>query len=300
MSVVLLTFHGGSTQTSINNVGVYELGNGGGRPGDPFYALGPAVRRNFGALPALRELRGLASHPEDGTLLVANAYRSFNQVLQFSETSTPHMFEFTGIYASDGLNHPFDVAFGFDNALYVSNQDAEDGKHAVITYYTAAGAKGVEFPAKAKFATLRGLAFDGTYLYVADAGAKGDGMLYGFSSDGHLHRSHPLKQPVHVLYDGTRYVYIGDESEDCVYVYDTTTDAAPTPLIKKGSGLDHAAGLAFIAATSSSATLLVASRKSSEVLAYPITFDPTPGWDGTRNTFLQGLTDFPEFVFVRP
>jgi hypothetical protein len=301
VSTMLLTFHGGSTDTSINNAGAFVVTNGEPAPSTAFYALGPARQTDFGALPALRELRGLALHPTDGTLLVANGYKEFSQVLQFSPTADPTLFEFASIYASNQVNHPFDVVFAFNDALYVSSQDAGQGGSPVITYYTGPGAKAGVFPASASFQSLRGLAYDGKYLYAADAGAeKGDGMLYVFAATGETVKSFPLAQPVHVLYDGARYVYIGDEDKDCIYLYDTVAEQAPTTLIGGDTGLDHTAGLALALGQSPSATLLAASRKGNAVLAYPITLGDPPTWNGSYKPFLTGLTDLPEFVLVAP
>lgn len=292
----MLSFHGGSLATSINNVGVFTVADGSLTPATPFYALQPAQTTDFGALPALRELRGLALHPSDGTLLVANAYMEFSQVLQFTPTSEPGVFEFSAIYAANQVNHPFDLVFAFNDYLYVSNQDAVKGDTPAIIYYTGPNAPGETFATAEVFKDLRGLAFDGKYLYVADAGT---GTFYAFTADGGAPaQTFKLGEPVHLLYDGTRYVYIGDEAKNCVYLYDTTTQDAPTSLIQGDTGLDRTAGLALVPVDSSSATLLAASRKGNSVLAYPITLGTPPTWDGTSKPLLSGLTDLPEFILL--
>jgi hypothetical protein len=299
VSNIMLTFHGGSSSTSINNVGVFTIANGTTQPADPFYALQPAQDADFGALPALRELRGLVPHHSDGTLLVANAYKEFSQILQFTTMPESAGVEFGGLYAANQVNHPFDVVFGFNDYLYVSNQDAARGKSPVVTYYTGANTDGAIFTTSVTFQSLRGLAFDGKYLYVADAGAdKKPGSFYVFASNGDLVKSFALEQPVHLLYDETHYIYIGDEAKNCVYLYDTISQDAPTPLIDGKTGLDHTAGLALLPVSSASATLLVASRKGSSVMAYPITLGTPPKWDGTYKPALSGLTDLPEFILV--
>ena len=301
MSTIMLTFHGGSSSTSINNVGAYNVVGDVASPASPFYALQPEQIANFGALPAVRELRGIVAHPTDGTLLVANAYKEFNQILQFTPTSAPGVVEFSAIYAQKQVNHPFDIVFAFEKYLFVSNQDAVSDNGPAITYYPRAGADGKVFPTSRKFGRLRGLASDGKYLYVAGAEAgKTAGCLFVFGPNGALVTSHPLDAPVHLLYDGARYVYIGDEAKDCVYLYDTASGTAPTPLVEGHTGLEDTAGLALLPLNPSSAKLLVASRKGKAVLAYPITLGTPPRWDGTYTRLLGGLADWPEFIFVVP
>jgi hypothetical protein len=298
---LMLTFHGGSIDSSINNVGVFTVSDDNqAEPATPFYALGPRAQGGFGALPALSELRCLALDPLDGSLLVANGFKDFNQVLQFSPASGPSRFAFASIYASDGLNHPFDLVFAFDNNLYVSNQDPNPklSKSPVITWYSAPGAKAEVFKAQATFQTLRGLASDGSYLYVADAGTKQDGMLYAFDESGKVRVSYPLSEPVHLLYDGTRYLYIGDEHDNAVYLYDTVSRTAPSGLLTGATGLNHTGGMALIKTSPSSATLLVASRVGQAILSYAVTLGTPPTWDGAKSVLLGNLSDLPEFILA--
>jgi hypothetical protein len=86
----MLTFHGSSNDSSINNVGVFTVTDDNqAAPASPFYALGPRAQGGFGALPALGELRCLTLDPLDGSLLVANGFKDFSQVLNFSPASGP-------------------------------------------------------------------------------------------------------------------------------------------------------------------------------------------------------------------
>jgi len=296
---LMVTFHGGSSRTSINNVGIFSVADDHAQPVDPFYALRPSRGTSLGALPALAELRRMVM-AADGTLLVANGYKDFSQLLQFSPSSTPASFEFASVYASDQLHHPFDALFAFGNDLYVSNQDADlkKSKSPAITFYSTSGANGQVFLAEQTFRALRGLAYDGNYLYVADAGGNEDGAFYGFDASGRKKVSHALEQPVHLLYDGTRYVYIGDEHKNAVYIYDTVTQNVPLGLITKDTGLDHTGGMALVTTSATSATLLVASRLGHAIMSYPLELGNPPTWDGTKQTLLSNLTDFPEFLLV--
>jgi hypothetical protein len=301
VTVFLVSFHGGTTGSSINNLGVFSSD---GTARDPFYALGPAASSagsgaaatSIGALPSLNELRAVLS--TSTALYVVNAYKDFSQVLIFEPTaSTDGFWAFTGVYADKAaeLAHPFDVIAG-PSGLLVSNQDTND-----VVSFTGPGATGTVV--QSGFSAVRGLAWDGQALYVADSGA--DLVHLYPDADSSKVTSFPVEKPVHLLYDdGTQTLFIGSEKDNSVLVFDTTSPASssnPQTLIHGSkSGLDHTAGLALIDVTGTTATLLVASRVGHQVISYPLALvDGAWTWQpATRTTFLHEhqLGDDPEFI----
>jgi hypothetical protein len=71
-----------------------------------------------------------------------------------------------------------------------------------------------------RFTALRAIATDGIYWYAADAGSTSTpGGVQAFDQHGAPEPQGPLNvpQPVHLLYDGARYLYIGSEAKNSVY-----------------------------------------------------------------------------------
>ena len=117
-----ITFHGGSVGTAINNVHVYDLIDG-----QPVCITTAALQTPPGS-PVLSELRDLVFGPS-GNLFVINGYKDASQVLRYRGIpDADHRHAYQGIYAdarvSDGIVHPFALAFdGSDNG-YLSSQDS--------------------------------------------------------------------------------------------------------------------------------------------------------------------------------
>ena len=182
--------------------------------------------------------------------------------------------------------------FGADGHLYVSNQDPNTTDSAAITYYEGptmknpGTLKGV-FPDG--FITLRGLATDGSSWYVADEGnSTTPGSVSILDAKGKKQSSFEVKQPVHLLYDGSRFLYIGSERDNAVYQYDTIGSATKASLFiqsSKAVPIDHTGGLAI-----SNGFFYVASRVGQAINKYPLT-DPTAG-----SVYASGLADNPEFI----
>jgi len=284
MSDLCISFHGGSTATSINNVLAVTS----------TAAVTPMLVPNAtGVIPALSELRGFFLDPGSGSLFVVNAYKNFSNILTFSRQGTAYAFN--GIFAagdSDGLAHPFCAVPGGDGHIYVSNQDVLTGAtSSAITYYEGPS---MENPGKYKgvfiggFITLRGIATDGKDWYVADEGdSSHPGAVSVYDSNGKLKTSVQIKQPVHLLYDGSQYLYVGSEGDNAVYQWDPKGSSQPTQFVASTTSvpIDHTSGLAL-----SNGYILVASRKSFSVNSYLIS-DPS-----TATVFVKGLADNPEFI----
>lgn len=117
-----ITFHGGSVGTAINNVHVYGLIDG-----QPVCITTAALQTPPGS-PVLSELRDLVFGPS-GNLFVINGYKDASQVLRYSGIpDADHCHAYQGIYAdtrvSDGIVHPFALAFDGSDHGYLSSQDS--------------------------------------------------------------------------------------------------------------------------------------------------------------------------------
>jgi hypothetical protein len=100
-----------------------------------------------------------------------------------------------------------------------------------------------------------------------------------------------VNQPVHLLFDGSKYLYIGSEKDDAVYRFDTTGNATSvTPFIasSKTAPIDHTSGLAI-----ADGVFFVGSREGFAINQYSLA-EPSSG-----SVFISGLQDNPEFIAPR-
>ena len=286
-----ISFHGGGSgpkgSRAVNNILVPSAA------GSPTCLLGP---NQGGFMPALWELRGFFADPTSGDLFVVNAYQDCSAIFRFKNSGgAGSPYSYAGIFAAGAgaqLNHPFCAALGADGDVYVSNQDPGSGRTTgAITVYQGpnAAVPGAFVRVFADgFTALRAIATDGINWYAADAGStKSPGGVKVFDQDGvpRPQGSLNLPQPVHLLYDGARYLYIGSEATNSVYRYDTTGPGDPELFLDGSGQIDHTAGLAI-----SSTVLFVGSRKGRSVYCYPLA-DPTSG-----RSFVTNLPDNPEFM----
>ena len=289
MSALLSSFHGGSAANAINSILSISP------PSSPSVMLLPT---SAGVMPALSELRGFTTDAA-GTLYVVNAYKHFSQILTFSKPAVPGgPFTFASVFVGgkdSQLAHPFCAAFGSDGHLYVSNQDPDSKGSVAITYYEGPTMK---HPGRLKgvfadgFTALRGIATNGTLWYVADAGdAKTGGSVSILDAGGKKQASLAVNQPVHLLFDGSKYLYIGSEKDNAVYRFDTTGSATTvTPFIasSKTVPIDHTSGLAI-----ADGVFFVGSREGLAINQYSLA-EPSSG-----SVFISGLQDNPEFIAPR-
>ena len=309
IGTLAVSFHGGATLPGINNVYAFSHGKAGR------VMLGTPNAPDPGLMPALSELRSFVASSDGSFLFVANGSKERSQVVRFTAgASGEPPWVFHDVYASEGLAHPFDLVHGFDGSLFVSNQDTN-----AVTCHASAGGPATTFATG--FSEVRGLAFDGTHLYVADVGAD---TVSVYDGTGAKVGTLDVKRPVHLLFDGG-WLWIGsergkvaagaatpsgahgdDDHHDAVYAYDTAK--APAGDVVKvvhgaSTGLDHTAGLCLVAGpTTKSATLLVASRVGHRILAYPIDLSHhSPSWSPSTSQTVLGsdvLLDDPEFIAI--
>ena len=305
-----ITFHGGQARHDWNNIHIFDLD---GKP------LGKALETH--ALPddvELRELRGFAFGP-DGDLYVTNAYRQSSQVLRFGGVpGSDGRHPFRGVFveqhhANPGLCHPFDVAFGPDQHLYIPSQDT----NVVGRYFgphAASGAPGDPMPhppalkehdpaallpgtfvpsvdvAPLGVRTVRGAIFgpDGD-LYVADRDT--DRIKRYDGKTGELlreYRHHHLTTPIHLLFrPGDGKLLAGSRDRNAVLAIDPATGDVSHLIGPNAHGLKEPAGLAL----GPDAKLYVGSRGTKQILRFDAhTGAPDP------HPFIDGLHDFPEFI----
>ena len=305
-----ITFHGGDDPHEWNNIHVFGLD---GAPQGKVLDV-----QSFPDDLELRDLRGSAFGP-DGDLYVANAYKDASQVLRFSGKLGPQgKHAFQEVYVEQhktnpGLAHPFDVAFGPDDHLYVPSQDT----NVVGRYYgprTTEGKPGEPMPhpealrdedakhllpgtfvpsqrhASSGVRTVRRAIFgpDGD-LYVADRDSDCVKRYHGSSGAfTREYRHQHLTTPVHLTFRaGDDALLAGSRDRHAIFAIDIATGEI-APLVAPGAGgLLAPAGMAF----GPDGKLYVCSRETKQILRFDATTgapDPMP--------FIDDLEDFPEFI----
>ena len=282
-----ITFHGDSGMTNIQTF-------------TPAGALdNPALLEPPPAPWTLDELRGFV-FDTNGNLYVADASGSNSAILRYTPSASSAQLDFAGAFASDNITHPFDLVCAW-GLLFVSNQSHSGvGGNNVTCYegfpYSASGTYVKTFASN--FSDVRGLAFDGTYLYVADAGGKG---VTPYDSSGTAQTPIAVSQPDHLWFDQQRYLYIASEnsggSAKCaVYLYDTSNPGStPVPFLSNPDpGFKSVSGFRF----GGDGFLYVANRTNNEVQRYAVTAGTPPTCSSSGTTFMTNkvLPDNPEFI----
>jgi hypothetical protein len=251
----------------------------------------------------LDELRGFTLGPSgDGHLYVVVANKDLSQILRFDPPSAPGKPYANGkIFTASHLHHPFDAVWGPDGNLYVSNQDAADDGKIKITKYDASGKHLGDFANG--FKELRGLTWAGNTLYAADeqGGTKGTGTVTPYDLDGSARTPIEVPDPVHIVYDGARYVYIGSNGTSSVYVYDTAKTISPNPAVlitSTGPAPIDATGGIAVASDAGVTTMFVANRKGNAINGYTLDATVAPPVASCGVVWAGGLPDSPEFVAV--
>jgi hypothetical protein len=293
---ITVAFHGGGGSTSHTNLHSYPndtkiLSTG---PSDP--SLSTAELRGF----------VLGATKSDATdLYVLNSEKSKSEILRY-EAKGDGTYHNGKVWATEHLHHPFDAVWGPGGNLYVSNQDPSHDNQIHITVYNSSGKFVGDF-AKG-FAVLRGITWVGKTLWVADekGGPNKTGAVIAYACDSKFSGtptgdSIAVTDPVHVLYDGSRYLYIGSESGNCVYLYDTTQPITQTLAVVASSSasanINKTSGIA-IANVGGVSYLYVGSREGQAVNQYILNTSVSPPTTSNPKVVLSKLGDDVEFVGV--
>jgi hypothetical protein len=240
----------------------------------------------------LLEVRGFLFRGRN--LYVANGNKNQHQILRFKPASQQGQWQYESTAADKTLEHPFAVIAAFHDALFVSSQDDNQ-----ITVYGKPYSDGAVF--KKGFNALRGLAYDGTYLYVADSLGDKGGSGYVAIYDINAKEQHrvTVQQPVHLLYDTARgWLFIGNEEPGTVEIYNHAEGIGPITLIPNAGGIiKRTSGLALEMSDTDNGTLYVGSRVGRIVLAFSLDFSSgAPRVTGKPVVASPKLNDEPEFV----
>jgi hypothetical protein len=276
-------------------------------------SLGPAVA----AVPEseggpLKDLRGLASLP-DGGLLVVNAFkdRTFVARFGFGDGSIPRPFAGVPIRsgaANPALVHPYQIAIAADGTIYLSNQDSN-----TVTRYASLDGKdaGTPLPIPPALAKVKGLA-PGTFV-ASDAQAR-DGLkeVRGVivAPDGSvlvadkkrssvsrfdptsgermavvLGPEHGAKGPIQLAFAPDGALLVGDNEREVVWRVDLGSGAVRQLLDCAREGVKAPSVIAV-----DGNSLLVGSRSAKRIDRFDLTSGRKLG------TFAEGLPDSPEFL----
>ena len=281
-----ITFHGGEGDRAWNNIHVFDLH---GKP------LGKALDTH--SLPdglELRELRGFTFGP-GGDLFVANAYTDASQVLRFAGKPGPdgkHAFREVFVEqhkTNPGLAHPFDVAFGADDNLYVPSQDT----NVVGRYYgpgASDGQPGAPMPHPEALRDIdaervlpgtfvpsekhhpsgvrtvrRAIFGPGGHLYVADRDSNSVKRYHGKSGALQQEYRHgDLTKPVHLAFrphDGA--LLAGSRDGHAIFAIETKSGKISTFVPPGRADCDHRRGWRLVPTASSTSAAATASRSSA-------------------------------------
>ena len=283
-----VSFHGGRGKHCVNNLQRF--------PGN--------VPMLDGAHVELNELRGFTlGPPGDAGLYVAVANEEVSQILRFDAPAAPGEPYANGrIFASSHMHHPFALQFGPDGNLYVSNQDAGADGDIKITVYSAFGKHIADFARD--FKRLRSFVWAGGVLYAADkhGGKKGRGAVIPFDRDGKMGELIEVATPIHLAFDGV-HLYIGSESKNAVYVFDTASKKGSGKAVKlldstKKAPIEDTAGLAIAKERDGTTSLFVMGRRNLTINRYALDLTQKMPQASKGEVLPYQLEDEPEFLVV--
>jgi hypothetical protein len=250
--MLFVTFHGGSSKDSINNIYAYTTGSGPQKT-----ASNPAVL-NMLYPGQLSELRGMVL--VNDFLYVANGSKKTSNILCFQGSGTSYDLVSAFVCGNlNSVNHPFSLAFDDADHCFVSNQDTN-----VVAIFNV-GSSGETTTPGPVASYLTGLGLSGTFLdatFVASkSGAlpnvppaptlqKGQGGLdVTITGTG---KDEKVQNSVRDVALANGILFVVDEPGGCVRMYDPSTGEyhgkstaalkSPTHLLIQGSTLYVTAG----------------------------------------------------------
>ncbi len=323
-----LSFHGGSTSGSHNNIHIYKSD---GKEASPSKLLPTATED-----PPLSELRSFAFTANG--LFVVNGYKKYSQLLQYVSSNSTYAWSQTWADPTiNSVDHPFDFAFDTSGNCYLSSQDT-----GVVTILTGAGQTGAvpaaltangiaatsylqgtfvastsdDLPNLATNASVaiaeplgldvavvsgkmansvRGLATWNGALLVADEVA---GLVKAYSTvDGSvLAAVTGLASPVHLLInDATLYISTGQGVMQVALptqiLFTTPLNAGPyiDAATLSAGGAKSVAGMCFAPKPKTTTPVMYFADRKGNAVFYLDT-------DNTLKSFVTDLSDSPEFI----
>lgn len=221
-----------------------------------------------------QELRGMAFGP-DGKLYVCQAQKSHSAILQFSATTSGGGYtrSFLGQYAtpqsSSGLAHPYQPAFGGLN-LYVTSQDTD----VVTGFYGPATSQPGKAMSNSPFLQKSypsGTFNPGTFVAAYSADKKVPQFTPVPTSQGGLTFA-PSGSSTHsvrgLAFDNKGHLFVADEGNDRIGVYDATSGAFLGAITQSGSeAIKNPVTLFFNAANH---TLYIGSPGAQRLFTYDV------------------------------
>lgn len=262
----------------------------------------------------LRDLRGMCLLG-DGSLLVVNAWMQDTRILKFGAPGSDGIRNFERVFIKGGtmnpaLLHTYSVVVGPDGSIYCSNQDSN-----TITRYAGPGAQapGEPLPVPPSLASFGDLA-PGTFVPSSKTSPEGlvavrgiafgpDGLLYVADRSGSRVSAYDpksgerrsivasekdgLKRPIQLAFspDG-RFLYIGDNGENCVWRKDLDSGALTQFVAPKAGGLDAPSAVVV-----TDSHLYVGNRKGKAILRFRM-----PDGHLDPHALVEKLPDDPEFL----
>ncbi|HEY6391624.1 MAG TPA: hypothetical protein VIX89_10125 [Bryobacteraceae bacterium] len=250
--MLFVTFHGGSSTDSINNIYAYITGSGPQKTASSTSVL------NLLYPDQLSELRAMVL--ANGCLYVANGSKHTSNILCFHGSGTIYDLVSTLVCGNvDSVNHPFSLVFDGAGHCFVSNQDTN-----VVAIFNV-GASGETTTPGPVASYLTGLGVTGTFLdatFVASKVGnlpnvppaptleKGQGGLdVTVTGEG---KDEKVQHSVRDLAFANGILFVVDEPGDCVRMYDPSTGEyhgkssgdlkSPTHLLIQGATMYVTAG----------------------------------------------------------
>ncbi len=250
--MLFVTFHGGSSKDSINQVYAYSTGSGPQKDPSSKSVL------NMLYLDQLSELRGMVL--ANGCLYVANGSKKTSNILCFQGSGSTYDLVSTFVCGNlNSVNHPFSLVFDGAGHCFVSNQDTN-----VVAIFNV-GATGETATPGPVASYLTGLGLTGTFLDATFVASKvgtlpnvpptptledGQGGL-DVTTTG-TGKDEKVSHSVRDLALANGILFVADEPGGCVRMYDPSTGEyhgkstgalkSPTHLLIQGTTMYVTAG----------------------------------------------------------
>jgi len=278
--MLVVTFHGGSSKNSINNIYAYTTGSG------PQTVASSTSVLNMLYPGQLSELRAMVL--ANDFLYVANGSKKTSNILCFQGSGTSYNLVSTFVCGNlNSVNHPFSLVFDDAGHCFVSNQDTN-----VVAVFNV-GSSGETTTPGPVASYLTGLGLTGTFLDATFVASK-SGTLPNVPPTPTLKKSQggldvtitgkgtdeKVQNSVRDVGFANGLLFVVDEPGGCVRMYDPSTGEyhgkstgalkSPTHLLIQGTTL-------YVTAGSEIWTAALPTDPSNPTLAFTSIFSTTLG-----------------------